>query len=127
MNQAAMVVLLLAQLQPVLETPSALASRPSDVSRPSPASPDVRQIDERLRDVQQKLRKIGTVTMGTTATGCVITFNVAYVAAPHCTVTWQATPLVSQSYTVSNTAITLTQTATSGDLVNYICVAQSGG
>ena len=69
----------------------------------------------------------GTVTMGTSATGCVITFNVAYAAAPHCVVTWQATPLVSQSYVISSTAITLTQTATSGDLVNYICVARSGG
>jgi hypothetical protein len=29
----------------------------------------------------------GTVTMGTgTPTGCVITFNVAYIAAPHCIV-----------------------------------------
>ncbi len=69
----------------------------------------------------------GTVTAGTTATGCVITFNVAYTAAPHCVVTWRGTPLISQSYTVSNVAITLTQTSTSGDLVDYICVAPSGG
>ena len=52
--------------------------------------------------------------MGTgTPTGCVITFNVAYTSTPYCTVTWQATPLASQSYAVANTAITLTQTATS--------------
>lgn len=69
----------------------------------------------------------GTVTMGTAATGCIITFNVAYTGAPHCTVTWRATPLVSQSYTVSNAAITLTQTSTSGDLVDYTCIAPSGG
>lgn len=72
--------------------------------------------------------KAGEVTMGTgTPTGCVITFNVAYVSAPYCTVTWQATPLASQSYTVSSTAITLTQTATSSNKVNYVCWGRSGG
>lgn len=73
----------------------------------------------------------GTVTMGTgTPTGCVITFNVAYAAAatpPHCLVTWIATPLASQSYATSNAAITLTQTATSSNVVKYFCVAQPGG
>lgn len=70
----------------------------------------------------------GTVTMGTaTPTGCVITFNVAYVAAPHCLVTWIATPLASQSYATSTTAITLTQTATSSNVVKYFCAAQPGG
>lgn len=65
--------------------------------------------------------------MGTTATGCVITFNQAYVAAPICVVTWQATPLASQSYAISNTAITLTQTSTSGNVIDYICRARAGG
>lgn len=69
----------------------------------------------------------GTVTMGTTATGCVITFNAAYTNAPRCLVTWRATPLASQSYAVSNTAITLTQTSTSGNVVDYICTVRSGG
>ncbi len=69
----------------------------------------------------------GKVTMGTTATGCVITFNVAYAAEPHCVVTWRATPLASQSYAVSASAITLTQTSASGNVVNYICVGRSGG
>lgn len=64
----------------------------------------------------------GTVTMGTTATGCVITFNSAKSAAPHCVVTWIATPLASQSYTTSTTAVTLTQTSTSNNVVKYICV-----
>lgn len=66
----------------------------------------------------------GTVTMGTgSPTGCVITFNVAYPFAPHCVVTWAATPLASQSYTISTTAITLVQTGTSSNLVNYACFA----
>lgn len=69
----------------------------------------------------------GTVTMGTTATGCVITFNVAYVAAPHCVVTWIATPLASQSYVTSATAITLTQTSATNNVAKYFCAAQPGG
>lgn len=70
----------------------------------------------------------GTVTMGTgSPTGCVITFNVPYVLAPHCLVSWIATPLASQSYVTSATAITLTQTGTSSNTVKYICAAQPGG
>lgn len=70
----------------------------------------------------------GEVTMGTGApTGCVITFNVAYSSAPYCTVSWQSTPLLVQSYVVSTAAITLTQTATSSNKINYTCVARSAG
>lgn len=70
----------------------------------------------------------GTVTMGTgTPTGCVITFATAYTGAPHCVVSWEATPLASQSYAVTTTAITLTQTATSSNKVDYWCAAPSGG
>jgi hypothetical protein len=70
----------------------------------------------------------GHVTMGTgTPTGCVITFNAAYTAAPFCVVTWEATPLASQSYVVSNSNITLTQTGTSSNKADYICIGASGG
>jgi hypothetical protein len=69
----------------------------------------------------------GIVTMGTTATGCVITFAAAYATPPVCVVTWIATPLASQSYVTSATAITLTQTSTSNNKVQYVCIAQSGG
>ena len=70
----------------------------------------------------------GIVTMGTgNPTGCVITFTVAYTGTPFCVVTWIATPLASQSYVTSNASITLTQTATSSNKVQYICVAPSGG
>lgn len=71
--------------------------------------------------------KDGQVTLGTSATACTILFNAAYTSAPMCTVTWQATPLASQSYVTSTTAITLTQTSASGNKVNYHCVAQNGG
>lgn len=69
----------------------------------------------------------GEVVLGTAATGCIITFNVAYAATPYCTVTWQTTPGIVQTYTVSTTAITLAQTSASGDKVNYTCMARSGG
>lgn len=69
----------------------------------------------------------GQVTMGTaTPTGCTITFATTYTNAPYCTVTWQ-TNLASMTYTVSASAITLTQTGTSSNKVNYNCIAQSGG
>jgi len=71
--------------------------------------------------------KDGEVTMGTSATGCVITFATAYNAAPLCTVSWQATPLASQSYSVSTTALTTVQTSTSSNKLNYHCVARNGG
>jgi hypothetical protein len=67
----------------------------------------------------------GTVTMGTSATGCIITFAVAYPVAPFCVVTWIATPLASQSYATSTTAITLTQTSTSNNVVKYVCIGNA--
>lgn len=71
----------------------------------------------------------GEVTMGTgNPTGCVITFNVAYTTKPSsCVVQWEATPLASQSYSWTNTAITLVQTATSSNKAAYICMGASGG
>lgn len=68
----------------------------------------------------------GTITMGTSATGCVLTFAVARNSAPNCLVTWQATPLASQSYAVSATALTLTQTSTSGNKAAYYCPLAAG-
>lgn len=68
----------------------------------------------------------GTITMGTSATGCVLTFAVARNSAPNCLVTWEATPLASQSYAVSTTALTLTQTSTSGNKAAYYCPLNVG-
>lgn len=70
-------------------------------------------------------RTAGLVTMGTgTPTGCVITFPAnSYTAAPYCVVTWQ-TNIASMQYTVTSTAITLVQTATDSNKVNYYCLAQ---
>jgi hypothetical protein len=69
----------------------------------------------------------GIVTMGTSATGCVITFAQPYNAAPYCVVSWIATPLASQSYVTSATAISTTQTSANGNKLQYVCIAQSGG
>lgn len=73
----------------------------------------------------------GEVTMGTgSPTGCTITFDSsdyqAYASKPLCTVSWQ-TNLASMQYTVVAGAITLTQTGTSSNKVNYTCIAQAGG
>lgn len=69
----------------------------------------------------------GTVTMGTASpTGCIITFATTYGSAPDCVVTWQ-TNLASMSYVIAAATITLTQTGTSSNKVNYDCKAKSGG
>src|SRR6185312_11037290 len=68
----------------------------------------------------------GIVTMGTSATGCVITFNVAYSSAPFCIVTWIATPLASQSYVTAADKITLSQTSADNNVVQYMCRARAG-
>ncbi len=69
----------------------------------------------------------GTVTMGTgTPTGCVITFNTAYSAAPHCVVTSRtAYGTTALAYTVSTAAITTTQSAVSSNLIDYVCITNA--
>lgn len=62
----------------------------------------------------------GEVTAGASATSVVITFAAAKDSAPLCVVTSQ-TQLAAFAYTVSTTAITITQTATSGNKINYHC------
>lgn len=63
----------------------------------------------------------GEVTGGTSATSIIITFNVAKSLAPFCSLSWQ-TPVTSFAYTISTTAINITQTATTGQKVDYVCV-----
>ena len=66
----------------------------------------------------------GTVTTGTTATGCVITFATAFLTAPSCVVSPASGVLASFSYTISATAITITQTSSSGNTITYLCVGK---
>lgn len=63
----------------------------------------------------------GEVTSGTSATSVVITFQSVKTNAPTCNVTPQ-TQLLAFSYTISTSAITITQTATTGDKIDYFCV-----
>jgi hypothetical protein len=63
----------------------------------------------------------GEITEGTVATACTITFAAAKTRAPFCTVTDQSG--LGMSYTVSNTAITITNIgALSSTKINYICI-----
>lgn len=62
----------------------------------------------------------GEVTSGTSATSVVITFATAKANAPFCNVT-PKTQLVAFQYDVSTTAITITQTATTGEKIVYSC------
>lgn len=63
----------------------------------------------------------GEVTAGATATSVIITFAVAKTNAPFCVVGSQ-TQLAAFAYTISTSAITITQTATSANKIDYHCV-----
>lgn len=63
----------------------------------------------------------GFVTMGTgSPTGCTLTWATAYNTTPQCVVTWRSN-LSSMTYTTSTTALTLTQTGTSSNTVDWLC------
>jgi len=70
--------------------------------------------------------RAGHVTAGSSATSVVITFATPYAAAPICNVNDES-QITSFAYTVSTTAITITQTSTSGNLIDYSCTAAAGG
>lgn len=63
----------------------------------------------------------GEVTSGTSGTSVVITFAKPFAAAPFCVVKPQL-QIASFTYTISTTAITITQTATTGEVSDYICI-----
>lgn len=66
----------------------------------------------------------GTVTEGSTATGCTINFPVAFAVRPSCVVTDETQSLVNAfSYVVSTTTIVTTETSSGGQLIDYICKA----
>lgn len=62
----------------------------------------------------------GTVISGSTATSVVITFSSTKANVPTCNVSAQ-TQLVAFAYATSTTAITITQTATTGEKIDYVC------
>lgn len=64
----------------------------------------------------------GEVTTGATATGCTITFATAYPVFASCTVTNQSMSVVNaMTYTVSKSAIVVSQTGLGGAKINYKC------
>ena len=64
-----------------------------------------------------------TVTQGTTATGCVLTFAAAFTVAPTCVAANQTAPGTSTpAYTVSTTAITLVTASTTGEIWQVVCI-----
>lgn len=69
---------------------------------------------------------MGTIVAGTTAsTSCVVTFGRAFVVAPNCNVSWKTGPLAAMSWTVSTTALTITQTSNASSSIVYTCVSSS--
>ena len=73
----------------------------------------------------------GKITVGSSASavdGCVLTFSVAYAAAPVCQVIGDDSAM-NLAATTSTTALTITSTAAgdpSGDVWMYLCVGQDG-
>ena len=62
-----------------------------------------------------------TVTVGTIATGCTITFAYPFVNTPVCTVTSQSATS-SLAYSKTTSAVTLTDISLSSDIVDVICI-----
>jgi hypothetical protein len=70
----------------------------------------------------------GQVTEGSTAsTSCVVTFPVAYVTAPECFVSLNNTADGSLKCSTTTTAMTVTQTSASSNVMNYLVIGLPGG
>lgn len=64
----------------------------------------------------------GTITAGTAATSVIVTFGTAYGVTPNCLAVRQdATATSVIAYTTATTGITITQSAASGNKINYWC------
>jgi hypothetical protein len=63
----------------------------------------------------------GTITEGTTATGCTLTFLVAYASAPDCVIS-SPTGNTPTSYSTSTTALTIVNASATGDKFTYHCI-----
>jgi len=62
----------------------------------------------------------GTITEGTTATGCTATFAVAFATPPHCIVSSPSGSAFA-SYSTSTTALTIVNASATGDRFTYHC------
>lgn len=69
----------------------------------------------------------GTVTPGATSNGCTVTFQVPYSAAPTCVVSPQTGSVVNTfSYSVTASALTVTETGLGTGKFDFICHGVSG-
>ena len=69
----------------------------------------------------------GTVTEGTTATGCTVTFQNAYANAPDCVVSFRTQLPAAMTYSTASGAagaatLTVTNTSASNDKFTYQCM-----
>lgn len=67
----------------------------------------------------------GTVTEGTTATGCTIAFAATYTNSPFCTCS-SGTAGVAVTCTTTATTLVIANASASGDVISYICIGRSG-
>lgn len=63
----------------------------------------------------------GTVTVGSVATSCTVTFAPAFTNTPSCVVSFQSS-LAGESYSKTTSALTITATGLGGTLVDYHCI-----
>lgn len=66
----------------------------------------------------------GTITEGTTATGCTLGFVTTWTVAPFCVCS--ATTGVAVGCSATATALTIVNTSASGDVINYVCFGARG-
>jgi hypothetical protein len=64
----------------------------------------------------------GTITEGTTATGCTITFKDVHNNAPDCVISFQTQLPAALTYSTSTTALTVSNTSATGDKFSYVCM-----
>ena len=65
----------------------------------------------------------GKVTIGTgTTTSCTVTFDVAYAAAPACTITGENTAVTYAGTTATSTLTILSSADMASDVISYICI-----
>lgn len=67
----------------------------------------------------------GTVNVGGVAGACTVTFNIAYKYRPTCVVTSESGSVVNAfSYTVTTSALTVSETGLGGTVFDYICMGR---
>jgi len=67
----------------------------------------------------------GTITVGSTASGCTLSFGTPFTTGPHCVLQNETGSVTNTfSYTESTTGFTVTETSLGGDKIDYICTGR---